>query len=164
MQWFSRFAKDQDQRSWLLHQATKTTGFDHLLLHHSHFLALHTACSATLCQMSNDSSGSYCHAYLISSCIPHITGLYLVQNACTHANIMLAFIFHATLTCILTRRIWPGLLVGGDRRPEMGLLGLHKFPRWLGTSVGISSSAFDSPVALVLGSMPSIRAPRLKIT
>ena len=129
MQWISRFAKDQDQRSWLLHQATKTTGFDHLLLHHSHFLALHTACSATLCQMSNDSSGSYCHAYLISSCIPHITSLYLVQNACTHANIMLAFIFHATLTCILTRRIWPGLLVGGDRRPGMGLLGLHKLPR-----------------------------------
>ena len=126
---FSGPANDQDQRSWLLHQATKTTGFDHLLLHHSHFLALHTACSATLCQMSNDSSGSYCHAYLISSCIPHIAGLYLVQNACAHANIMLAFTFHATLTCILTRRIWPGLLVGGDRRPGMGLLGLHKLPR-----------------------------------
>jgi len=72
---FSGPANDQDQRSWLLHQATKTVGFDHLLVHDSHFLALHTAYIVTLCRMSRYSSTSYCHACLISSCITHITGL-----------------------------------------------------------------------------------------
>ena len=67
---------------------------------------------------------SYHHAHLTL-----LVCILFRMRVSAHANIMLAFMFHATLTCILTRRIWPGLLVGGDRRPGMGLLGLHKLPR-----------------------------------
>ena len=113
MQWISRFAKDQDQRSWLLHQATKTVGFDHLLVHDSHFLALHTAYIVTLCRMSRYSSTSYCHACLMSSCITHITGLCQVQHACTDAKLVLLCMFHVICMRVAHSSDCLYLLLGG---------------------------------------------------
>ena len=115
---FSGPANDQDQWSWLLHQATKTVGFDHLLVHDSHFLALHTACIATLCQMSRCSSGVCCHACLTSSCMTHITGLCHAQHVCADAKLVLLCMFHVVGMRVAHSSDCLHLLLGGFYSPD----------------------------------------------
>jgi hypothetical protein len=133
-------------------------------VHDSHFLALHTACLATLCQMSNCSSGTCCHACLMSSCMTHITGLCHVQHVCADAKLVLLCMFHVVCMRVAHSRDCLHLLPGGFRSPDCPLPKPQKFPRGLGTSARASSLGLDSRLSLALGSIMSIRYSSVKIS